>query len=192
MDPSKYTADFSPILLRAVTVLNERFAAGALPAVSRLGVWSAIVSHIVERFVEGCARVKKCSVPGRGLMSLDFGTLFAQMAKVGPVVPACLARDKSHADAFIAAFYYDTEADLLAWVTKNRAAYPLRHTRALLTSGLGLGLKKKPLRDALVAIESLYCIPLDDDERLKQQMLSGASAAGGMVERFGAAMLGAN
>lgn len=112
------------------------------------------------------------------------------MAKVGPVVPGCLSRDKAHADLFIAAFYYDSEADLLAWVTKNRAAYPLRHARALLTSGLGLGLKKKPLRDALVAIESLYCIPLDDDERLKQSVMQGASAAGGMVERFGAAMLG--
>ena len=46
------------------------------------------------------------------------------MAKVGPVVPGCLSRDKAHADLFIAAFYYDSEADLIAWVTKNRAAYP--------------------------------------------------------------------
>ena len=101
----------------------------------------------------------------------------------------CLSRDKSHADSYIAAFYYDTEADLLAWANKNRAAYPLRHTRALLTSGLGITLKKKPLHDALVAIESLYCIPLDDDERLKKQALNAASAAGSVVERFGAAMM---
>ena len=191
MDPSKYTADLSPVLARATALLNERVAAGALPAVSRFGVWSAIVSHVVERFVEGAARVKKCTVPGRGLMSLDIGTIYANAARVGPVVPGCLARDKSHADAFIAAFYYDTEADLIAWVAKNRAAYPLRNVKALLLAGLGATLKKKPLRDALVAIESLYCIPLDDDERLKQTVMSNASAAGGAIERFGAAMMGA-
>ncbi len=91
----------------------------------------------------------------------------------------------------MAAFYFDAEADLLGWVAANRAAYPLRHARALLLNGLGASLKKKPLRDALVAIESHYCTPLDDDERLKQQVLSGASAAGGALERFGAAMIGA-
>ena len=52
----------------------------------------------------------------------------------------------------MAAFYFDAEADLLGWVAANRAAYPLRHARALLLNGLGASLKKKPLRDALVAI----------------------------------------
>ncbi len=81
MDPSSYTADLSPHLARATALLNACVASGALPAVSRFGVWSAIVSHIVDRFVEGISRVKKCSVPGRGLMSLDLGTLYAQVRR---------------------------------------------------------------------------------------------------------------
>jgi len=189
MEPSKYTADFLPHLTRAAALLSERVAAGALPAVSRLGVWSAIVSHVVERFVEGVSRVKKCSVPGRGLMSLDFGTLYAAAARAGPVVPGCLSRDKAHADGYVAAFYFDAEADLLAWVAAHRAAYPLRHARALLLHGIGGALKKKPLRDALVAIEALYCIPLDDDERRAAMLVSAATAAGGALERLGAAMM---
>jgi hypothetical protein len=191
MEPSKYTTDFITVLGRAAHLLSDLVTSGALPAVSRLGVWSAIVSHIIERFVEGVSRVKKCSVPGRGLMSLDIGTIYAAAAKASPLLPGCLSRDKSHADAFVAAFYFDADSDLVAWITQHRAAYPLRHTKALLMNGIGATMKKKPLRDALVAVESLYCIPLDDDERLKQQVLSGASAAGGALERFGAAMIGA-
>jgi hypothetical protein len=94
MEPSKYTSDFSTVLNRAGALLAERVAAGALPPISRLGVWCAIVSHVIERFVEGVSRVKKCSVPGRGLMSLDVGTIYAAAAKASAVLPGCLARDK--------------------------------------------------------------------------------------------------
>jgi hypothetical protein len=93
------------MLSRATALLNERVRSGALPAVARVGGWSAIVSHMMDRFVEGYSRVRKCSVPGRGLMSLDVGTVYATCAKVGPIVPACLARDKGHVDTYVAAFY---------------------------------------------------------------------------------------
>ena len=44
--------------------------------------------------------------------------------------PACLARDRSFVDSYIAAYYYDNEADLLDWIAKNRHQYALHHVRA--------------------------------------------------------------
>lgn len=192
MEPSKYTTELMPYFSRASALLTERVTAGALPAVSRFGVWSAIVSHVLERFVEGYSRVRKCTVPGRGLQSLDVGTVYAHAAKVCPIVPGCLLRDKSHADAYVAAFYYDSEADLLSWVTKNRAAYPLRHAKGLLLGGLAATLKKKALADALTAIECCYIIPLTPDEKLRAQVAAGAATAGNALAGLGASFLGGN
>ena len=157
---------------------------------SRFGVWSAIVTHVVDRFVDGFSKVKKCSVPGRGLMNLDSATVYAACAKAGPIVPSCLARDKVHMDGFIAAFYYDSESDLLAWVTQNRAAYPLKHMRALLLHGIGLGMKKKGLKDMLSAIEGLYLVPMPEDMARQLAMEKGATAVAGGLVAMGAAMTG--
>lgn len=189
MEPSKYTSDLAVVLSRTASLLTERVTAGVLPAVSRLGVWSTIISHIIERFVEGVSRVKKCSPAGRGLMLLDIGTIYAAAAKAAPLLPGCLSRDKSHADNYLRAFYYDSEIDLVAWIKERHEAYPLRHAKALLINALGA--KKKLSRETLVAVELFYIVPPTDDERIKQQVLSGASLAGGALERFGAAMIGA-
>jgi hypothetical protein len=144
-------------------------------------MWCTIVSHIMERFVEGFSRVKKCSVTGRGLMSLDVGTVYAACAKSGPVVPTCLSRDKSYCDAYIAASYYDNEHDLVDWISKNRAGYALRHMRAILNNGIGLTIKKKAAKDAAVAIDALYLAPPPDSTAVEKGLavsMAGLTAVG--------------
>ena len=190
MEPSAYTAELVPFLSRATAVLNERVKAGALPAVSRFGIWSAVVTHIMDRFVEGYSRVKKCSVPGRGLMSLDVGTVYAHCARVGPIVPACLARDKAHADGFVAAYYYDSDADLLAWLTAHRAAYPLRHARALVAHGIGPTLKKKAAKDLAAAVDALYLLAMPDDVARQLAVEKGVQLGVAGMVAMGAAMSG--
>lgn len=179
-----------PFIQRATTLLNEKVKHSGLPAVSRFGVWSAIVSHVIDRFVDGFSKVKKCSVPGRGLMNLDSATVYAACAKAGPIVPTCLSRDKAHVDAFIAAFYYDNESDLLQWITQNRAAYPLKHMRALLLNGIGLTMKKKPLKDMTAAIDALYLVPMPEEMARQLAMEKGATAVAGGLVAMGAAMTG--
>jgi hypothetical protein len=190
MDRSDYTRELEGFVSRSTALLNERVKSGGLPAVSRFGVWLVIVSHVIDRFVEAFSRVKKCSVPGRGLMSLDAATVLAAAAKAGPIVPACLARDKTHVDGFVAAFYYDSEGDLLAWVAANRERYPLRHVRALLANGIGPGLKKKALKDVTAAVDAFYLVPMPDDVARAAALEKGASAVAGGLASLGSALSG--
>ena len=140
----------------------------------------------MDRFVEGYSRVKKCSELGRGLMSLDVGTVYAHAARVSPIVPGCLSRDKAHVDGYVKAFYETSEGALLAWVLAHRGAYPLRQARSLLVHGIGGVMKKPALKHALGALEDMYCLP----EAEVGQMVQAASTAGGALERLGASMMG--
>lgn len=156
MEASPYAANLTAPMQRAATILNERVASGALPGVSRLGIWSCIVSHVMERFVEGVSSVKKCSPGGRGLMTVDAGTIYDAAAKLGPALPQFLPRDKGYVDGYVSVFYYDSDGDVLAWMAKNKQQYSLRHMRAVITNGIGVTLKKAKLRDAMIALESMY------------------------------------
>lgn len=186
---------FLPHLTRAAALLNERSASGALPAVSRFGVWAAIVSHLMDRFVEGYARVKKCSELGRGLMSFDVGTVYAHAVKLSPVVPSCLSRDKAHVDSFVKAFYETQEGALLEWMKAHRAAYPLRQTKSLLVNGLGATMKKKDaLKHALAALEEMYVIPetseVDAVAAAARAAGQAAVSTGTALEKLGGMMMG--
>ena len=185
---------FLPHLTRAAAVLSERAASGALPAVSRFGVWAAIVSHLMDRFVEGYARVKKCSELGRGLMSFDVGTVYAHAVKLSPTVPACLSRDKAHVDGFVKAFYETQEGALLEWVRAHRAAYPLRQARALLVNGLGATMKKKEaLKHAVAALEDMYILPEAEVDAVAAAARAAGHAAattGSALEKLGGMMMG--
>ena len=161
MEISPYVGAITAPLQRVANTLNERVAAGSLPAVSRLGLWSCILSHVMERFVEGFSRVRKCSVPGRGLMTLDVGYVFEFARRTGPTLPAVLARDKSFVDAYVSAFYLESEADLLQWVSGARPAYALRHMRAVVAYGPVAVSKKKQLREIQNAVECFYLLPPD-------------------------------
>jgi hypothetical protein len=143
----------------------------------------------MDRMVEGYARVKKCGDIGRGVMSMDLLTIYAHAAKVGPIVPACLPRDKSHVDAFIKAFYGQSEGSLMAWVEANKAAYPLRQVHALLDHGLAPSLSAKVLKHVTTAIETMWCIPLDDQKRRTAELLRAGDRVGNFAEKIGAAML---
>lgn len=151
-----YVAAVITPLVNVAHSLNERVKSGALPAISRVGLWNAILSHVMDRFVEGFSRVKKCTVPGRGLMALDAASAFTAATKAGPVSLSHLPRDKSYVDAYLSAFYLDNDADLLQWIVRNKHQYPLRYTRAILLNGIGASMKKKQVKDAVYAIETMY------------------------------------
>jgi hypothetical protein len=189
MEPSRYAhVELPPFITRSANLMHEKVKNAGLPAVSRLGIWCCVVSHVMERFVEGYARVKKCTVPGRGLMSLDAGTVYAQCVKVAPIIPHCLARDRSFVDSYIAAYYYDNEADLLDWITKNRTSYALHHVRALVNTGIGMNLKKKALKDLQSAVDSLYIVPPPEDLQKQAKEVAQMGMAG--LTAMGAAMTG--
>jgi len=189
MEPSKYAiTDLPPYITRAANVLNDRMKNNGLPAISRFGIWTCIVSHIMERFVEGYSHVKKCTVPGRGLMSLDAGTLYASCTRASTIIPTCLARDRSFVDSYIAAFYFDNESDLLDWINKNRAAYALHHIRGLINYGIGPNLKKKNLKDILTTIDSMYVVPPPEDLQKQAKEVAQMGITG--LSMMGAAMMG--
>ncbi len=168
--------------------LNDLVEAGKLPSVSRFGVWSGIVSHIMECMVEGFSRVRRCGDIGRGVMSMDLLTLYAHAAKVGPIVPSCLPRDKTHVDSYIKAFYGISESSLMAWVEANRGSYPLRQVRGLLDHGLGPSLNPKVLKHVTTAVDTLFCIPMDDARRRKEEVLRAGEKVGTLLGRLGEAM----
>ena len=148
-----------------------------------------------KRQVEGYALVKKCSELGRGLMSFDVGTVYAHAAKLSPLVPSCLSRDKAHVDGFVKAFYETQEGALLEWVKAHRAAYPLRQARALLVNGLGASMKKKDaLKHAVAALEDLYILPdtTEVDAVAAAARAAGQAAAttGSALEKLGGMMMG--
>lgn len=177
MEINSYVGGVTAPLQRVATLLNDRVASGALPAVSRLGLWSCVVSHVLERFVEGFSRVRKCSVPGRGLMTLDVGHTYAFLTRAGPTLPTVLARDKSFVDAYVSAFYLESESDFLVWVAKARGGYALRHVRAVVMNGPIAVARKKQLREIVNALEALYLAPRDDMPQSAAP--SGAGGLGG-------------
>ena len=161
MEISPYVGAITAPLQRVANTLKEKVAAGTLPAVSHLGLWSCVLSHVMERFVEGFSRVRKCSVPGRGLMTLDVGHTYAYATRAGPTLSTVLARDKAFVDAYVSAFYLESEADLLQWISTARAAYALRHMRAIVLYGPVATSKRKQLREIQNAVDALYLLPPD-------------------------------
>ena len=195
MEPSKYAAaDLPPCVARAGALLTERVRSGALPAVARFGIWACVVSHVMERFVEGFSRVRSCSVPGRGLMSLDAGTVFAQCCRASPVVPALLARDRSFVDQLVAAHYFESESDVLDWISRSRGAYTLRAMRALVNTGPMDKLKAKAKKELLAAVEGMWVTHSETSvaDAAARAAVSGAAGAGSLLTQMGAAMLNAN
>jgi hypothetical protein len=177
MEPSSYVSDVAKPLDRVAARLNDLVKAGALPATARVGMWSCVINHVMERFVEAFSRVKKCSVPGRGLMTLDVGQVYSRAVKVGPLLPGSVLHDKPYVDGYISAFYLDHEADLLQWMLKNRHMYPLHQMRAIVRNGIGAALKKKQLADVMMAIDAMYLAPAGGP---------GAAGAGGAAGPAGA------
>jgi len=159
-EPNKYVPELAACFQRVITHLNDAAKGGRLPHVSRLAVWSTIVSHVMERFVEAYSRVPKCSVLGRGLMSTDVGHLHSALSKMGPTHAAVLARDKAFVDTYISAFYLDTEAEVQQWVFKHKAAYALRHVQSVIVNGIGSSgkVKRKQVADLAAMVESQYLL----------------------------------
>lgn len=185
MEISTYVDAITTPLQRVAALLNERVASGALPAVSRLGLWSAIVSHVLERFVEAFSRVKRCTVPGRGLMTLDIGHTYACATRCGPTLPGVLSREKSYADAYVSAYYLESESDVLTWIVQQRSAYPLRLMRALLTNGpVGAKNKGQQARQLTNAIDAMYVLPREEGPGAaavaSAALASGIAAATGL------------
>lgn len=171
-----YVGGITTALGRVATMLNGRVKAGTLPAVSRLGVWSALVSLLMERFVDGITQVKKCTVPGRGLMTLDAGHIFAAALRLGPTSLAHLSRDKGYVDSYVSAFYFDNDGDLLQWMLRNKAQYRLGHMRALLEIGIGGSMKRSKLREVKAALEAMYLVPAPPPASGSGPLLGGASS----------------
>ncbi len=187
---SPYVAEYCSQLDGQVKALNELVASGQLPAVSRLGIWCAIVSHTMDRLVEGFSMVKRCCVEGRGAMQHDLQSIYAHASKVGPVLPPCLPRGPPHVVNYIQAFYGLSESSLLAWVEANKAAYPLRQVRSILDTGLAPSLGKAALKAAVLAVDRQFCVPMDDGTRLRGDLLKASMKFGASLVNAGEAMLG--
>lgn len=179
-EPHPYVGHITAPMTRIAGLMQDRVVSGALSPVSRLGVWLCIMSHVMDRFVEGVSRVPKCSVPGRGLMSLDAGSIYLAGSKVAPTIPSMLPRDRGWVDTYISAFYLDGESELLQWMMKNKAAYSLRHVRAIIMHGFAQqrSVKKKQVAELMAAVESMYLLP--------PAPATGGSSAASAVDRSAA------
>ena len=90
-------------------------------------IWTHAVQAAFEAFVEGFARVGRCSTEGRALMSMDLQVLQFSLDKMHPARPL---RGAAYADSYIKAWYFDNR-DLRAWVAQNDENYTKRQLAAL-------------------------------------------------------------
>jgi hypothetical protein len=73
-------------------------------------------------------------------------------------------------------------------VEANKASYPLRHVRGLLDNGLAPSLNPRVLKHVTTAVETLFCIPLDEARRRKEEVLRAGDKAVTILGRMGEAM----
>lgn len=119
-DVHDMSTDNSPwvdqIVLQFKQTTAELGVAGLDPRSTLLTLESAV--RLTElAMVEGLSRVKKCSVEGRALMSLDLQTLISGLRRVlGPIAQQSASLlELRLADAFVKA-YYSPEEELERWM----------------------------------------------------------------------------
>ena len=64
-------------------------------------------------------------------------------------------KGKHWVDAYIKAWYYGHE-DLVKWISQNKSNYRLTQCVTLVMSGAGRNVKKRDLRNAILAVEALF------------------------------------
>jgi len=106
--PNRWVADVQGELLRFTTRLA---CADIAPEALRV-LWHYATGVIEDTLVEGFSKVKKCTEPGRALMTLDVQTLQKEFKKLAP---ESANSDWRYIDTYVQAFYIK-EDDAMKWM----------------------------------------------------------------------------
>ncbi|KDO18868.1 hypothetical protein SPRG_15696 [Saprolegnia parasitica CBS 223.65] len=127
----------------------------AVPIHVRDEIWSYVVRAIMEALVEGYASVKKCSMEGRALMSMDLIALQNGLDLINHVSNQNQTLwGRSYVNNYIKAYYLQ-EAELLAFIAANKKSYRKAHLVSLAINGV-CGLRRGTQKDLLQKIEHIY------------------------------------
>ncbi|KJE94282.1 hypothetical protein CAOG_008840 [Capsaspora owczarzaki ATCC 30864] len=84
-----------------------------VPAASQRLLWEELLLKTMDAFVEGFARVKRCSTEGRALMQLDFRTFLQLIERITAVRPI---PNTLYVENYIRAYYLANEKEMEEWI----------------------------------------------------------------------------
>ncbi|EQC32290.1 hypothetical protein, variant [Saprolegnia diclina VS20] len=155
LDLSDQHNEYVVALVRRCGIFWGTLQGSAVPISVRDEIWSYVVRAIMEALVEGYASVKKCSLEGRALMSMDLIALQNGLDLINHVSNQNQTLwGRSYVNNYIKAYYFQ-EAELLAFIAANKKSYRKAHLVSLAINGV-CGLRRGSQKDLLQKIEHIY------------------------------------
>ncbi|KAH9099219.1 hypothetical protein LEN26_016210 [Aphanomyces euteiches] len=129
----------------------------SVPPEVRDELWGFVVRAIMEALVDGFASVKKCSMEGRALMSMDLIALQNGLDLINHVSNQSQTTmwGRSYVHNFVKAYYYQ-EPELLAFIAANKNRYRKVHLVSLATNGVCSSLRKPAFKDLMHQIDQIF------------------------------------
>ncbi|OQR85576.1 hsp70-like protein [Achlya hypogyna] len=155
LDLSDQHNEYVVALVRMCGMFWGTLQGSAVPIPVRDEIWSYVVRAIMEALVEGYANVKKCSMEGRALMSMDLIALQNGLDLINHVSNQDQSLwGRSYVNNYIKAYYLQ-EKELLAFIAANKKNYRKAHLVSLALNGV-CGMRRNAQKDLLQKIE-LVC-----------------------------------
>ncbi len=133
---------------------GAKLAVAGLNDESSASVWEFAAATAAEALVAGLARVKKCTMEGRGLMSLDFQQTLGGMRKLAPK-EAKLDQHMRVVDVYIKAFY-TPEEELLHWAQVHPEFTPAQLVALVNQIAEAFGWKAQKKKDFMGKLEATF------------------------------------
>jgi len=117
------TANASPCILQRMHHLRGAASGVVLPPASSENIWPLICRSLFTIVVRGFSRVPEVSSYGVGRMLVDVATVemgLEEFSGLRPVPGAARAR------AYVSAFHFSTEEDLVAWIITEGLSFQFR------------------------------------------------------------------
>lgn len=134
--------NYIDIILREIQIFTLRFekvkSRVNVPQEVMHALWENIAHIVTHTLVEGFSDAKKCSIPGRGLMQLDFAQFLLKFEKMSGVRPV---PHRSYVENYVNAFYLPKD-DLEKWI-RDGSEYSIKHLVSLVRCAYRVDSKSK-------------------------------------------------
>ncbi|OQR91830.1 hsp70, partial [Thraustotheca clavata] len=135
-DLSEQHNEYVVTLVRRCGIFWGMLQGSPVPIEVRDEIWLYVVRAIMEALVEGYASVKKCSLEGRALMSMDLIALQNGLDLINHVSNQDQSLwSRSYVNNYIKAYYFQ-EKELLDFITINKKHYRKAHLISLAMNGV--------------------------------------------------------
>lgn len=144
--------NYIDVILREIQIFTLRFdkvkSKVNVPPEVMHALWENIAHIVTHTLVEGFSDAKKCSIPGRGLMQLDFAQFLLKFEKISGMRPV---PHRSYVENYVNAFYLPKD-DLEKWI-RDGSDYSIKHLVSLVRSAYRVEAKSK--MELIKAIEDV-------------------------------------